>query len=85
MIPSNPNGHQMKQDLYRFRTLECTPFEKDSLTCLPIHLYFDSETTDPRDDIYLLSVPFRVDKDFMRKELSYYEGVVKLISFDKRD
>src|SRR5207244_4153128 len=79
IIPDNLNGKTLKIENNRFRTTEGTPVEMDGITYVPVTLNYDNETFDPRDDIYLLTIPFPVDKNLVLEELKYYEGT-KLIT-----
>jgi hypothetical protein len=74
LIPNQPNGKQIDIEQYRFRTMEGSPFEMNNTVYVPVHLYHDNKTNDPRDDIYLLSIPFPVTTELALEELSHYEG-----------
>jgi len=74
MIPEELNGQKLKIESYRFRTYEGTPFEMNGTTYVPVKLYYDNETTDPRDDIFILSIPFPVETELVQDELRHYEG-----------
>ena len=74
LIPNQPNGKKIDIEQCRFRTMEGTPFEMNNTVYVPVHLYHDNKTNDPRDDIYLLSIPFPVPTELALEELSHYEG-----------
>lgn len=74
MISTDLYTSNMKIESYRFLSYAGTPFEMDGSTYIPVSLYYDNETTDPRDDIYLVSIPFPVERELIMEELSYYEG-----------
>jgi hypothetical protein len=74
MIPKELNRQELKIESYRFRSYEETPFEMDGTTYVPVNLYHDNETKDPRDDIFILSIPFPVETEVVLEELSNYEG-----------
>lgn len=74
MIPKEFQGQKFKIESYRFKTYSLSSFEMDGITYIPVSLYYDSETIDPRDDIYILSIPFPVGTELVIEELSYYEG-----------
>ena len=75
MIPRELNRVSLKVEYYRFRSIPGTPFKMDGKTFIPVDLYYDSETNDPRDDIFVLSVPFEVDEGLVISELSHYQGI----------
>lgn len=74
MIPVEVEDISLKLEYRRFVTHEGIPFEKGSKTYIPVYLFYDMETLDPRDDLFLGGVPFIVDKKLILKELKYYEG-----------
>lgn len=74
LIPNQPNGQRMKIEQYRFWTREGTPFEMDGTVYIPVHLYYDNETNDPRDDTYILSIPFPVPTELLLEELKHYQS-----------
>ena len=74
MIPKEFAGKRLKIESYRFKAHALGPFEMDGRTYIPIGLYYDNETIDPGDDIYLLSIPFPVETELAMEELSYYES-----------
>lgn len=75
IIPNNPNGKKLKIEYYRFITRVGAPFVLNDTTFVPVHVSYDNESNDPRDDIYLLSVPFPIDNELVLEELTHYEGV----------
>lgn len=74
MIPGELNGQQLKIESNRFRTSEGTAFEMNGITYVPVRLFYDNETTDPRDDIFILSLPFSVETELVLEELSHNQG-----------
>lgn len=84
MIPDNLNGQELKIEYYRFITREGTPFEMNGTAYIPVHLYYDNETTDPRKYIYILSIPFPVETELIVSELNPFESA-KLMTPNFKD
>ena len=74
LIPNQPNGKKIDIEYYRFTTIKGTPFEMNNTVYIPVHLFYDNKTIDPRDDIYILSIPFPIPTELALEELSHYEG-----------
>jgi len=58
----------------RFLSYAGTAFEMNGSTYITVSLYYDNQTADPRDDIYIVSIPFPLVRELVLEELSYYEG-----------
>ena len=80
LIPNQLNGKKIDIEHYRFSTEESTPFKMNNTVYIPVHLYYDNKTNDPRDDIHILSIPFPVPTELVLEELSYYEEQELIIS-----
>tara|TARA_R110002050_G_scaffold286087_2_gene436059 strand:- start:1655 stop:2149 length:495 start_codon:yes stop_codon:yes gene_type:complete len=74
MISKEIYTPNLKIESYRFLSYAGSPFEINGSTYIPVSLYYDNETTDPKDDIYIVSIPFTVERELVLDELSYYEG-----------
>lgn len=56
------NGKELKVAYKNFDTREGSHYEVDGVTYVPVYLYYNNETPDPRDDIFIIGIPFPVDK-----------------------
>ena len=74
MMPKMINGKKMNINHDRFRVNTGSPFILDNKVYMQVYLYYDCETTDPRDDQFIIALPFEVNKDLMDSELQYYQG-----------
>lgn len=59
------SGKEMKVDYKNFDTREGAHYEVDGITYVPIYLSYNNETPDPRDDIFIIGIPFPVDKELI--------------------
>ncbi len=74
LIPGSQNGKILKIESSRFRTTEGDPFVVDCTAYVPVYLFYDNETNDPRDDLFITSIPFEVEKELILNETKHYEG-----------
>jgi hypothetical protein len=74
MVPKIVDGKQLIMNYEHFRITTGSPFIRDNKVYILASLYYDSETTDPRDDEFIIALPFEVNKDLMDRELQYYQG-----------
>lgn len=74
MIPKIVNGREMMISHDRFQMTTGSPFIRDKKVYIQAFLYYDNRTIDPRDDEFIIALPFEVNKDLMDKELQYYHG-----------
>jgi len=74
MIPKEVNGKEIKIVHSNFRITEGYPFIRNNKTYVQVFLYYDNETFDPRDDIFVIAFPFQVDKELIDSELQHYQG-----------
>ena len=63
LIPRNFNGVRLKMEYNRFITRDSAPFAIGDSTYIPISLLYDNETNDPRDDLFIMTVPIFVSND----------------------
>lgn len=84
LIPNSINGQELKVENYRFLAYNVTPFLLNGVTYVPVQLYYDMETNDPRDDIFILSIPFEVNRKLVEEELAFYEDE-ELLTADFND
>ncbi len=74
MLPKVVCGKEIKIVHNRFRITEGHPFIRDDKSYVQTFLFYDNETLDPRDDIFIIALPFEVRKDLIDSELQHYEG-----------
>lgn len=74
IIPEKIEGQELTIATYRFRTYEGNSFEMEGTAYVPVVLYYDNHTIDVKDDLYIASIPFPVEKDLLLEELEHYHG-----------
>lgn len=74
MLPKIFNGKEIKIDHSRFRMTTGDPFIRNNKAYIQVFLFYDNKTIDPRDDIFIIALPFQVDKELIDSELQHYEG-----------
>jgi len=62
-IPEKQNGTLFTIAYNRFGLREGMPFEMDDAFYLPVHLSYDMETIDPRDDVFIYTFLFPIDAE----------------------
>ena len=73
MIPKIVNGKEIIINHDHFQISTGSAFIKDNKVYIQAFLYYDSETIDPRDDEFIIALPFEVNKDLIDRELQYYQ------------
>jgi hypothetical protein len=74
MFPKIVNGKELIINHDHFRIVTGYPFINENKVYIQAFLYYDSETIDPRDDEFIIALPFQINKDLMDRELQYYHG-----------
>lgn len=72
MIPTQVGESKLDVENYRFRTVTGHSFEMNGKSYIQVWLYYDSHTSDPTDDIFILALPFEVPRELLDEELSHY-------------
>lgn len=65
IFSSRYNDKEMRVEYKNFDTREGSHYEVDGVTYVPVYLYYNNETPDPRDDIFIIGIPFPVDKELI--------------------
>ena len=59
------NGKELKVDYKNFDIREGSHYKVHGVTYVPVYLYYNNKTPDPRDDIFIIGIPFPVDKELI--------------------
>jgi hypothetical protein len=73
LIPSQINGVPLIMERNRFTVHTSTPFELDGTLYVPVAVGYDNLTTDPRDDLHIVTIPFPVETKLVQEEMNYFE------------